>query len=414
MNLRNWEEIKVSNLVKIIMEDFSELCYQRPGIKEFNAAVVSCENKDGKYRVELSQSAFYPEGGGQPGDRGVLIAGKDRDIQVSDTKKIDGRVIHFTDESIPVGTEVKGILDWERRLDYSQNHTGEHIISGILKAWYGYENVGFHMNDTCVTFDCSGPLDEEQLREVERYANEVIRRDIEVLELFPDAEERKNMDYRSKLNLDVIVRIIEMPGVDTCACCGTHVARTGEIGLIKFLSATNRKKGCRIELVCGRKAYEAFAREMEQVRGISRILSVKPEDVEAGVEKLNADLQTLRYDLHMANIRYLDRVIESADLQDILIHFDKKLEIDDMRYFCNEIIYGGKASVCAIFSGDGDRYDYVISSNSVDLKEYVKELNTALNGRGGGTSAMVQGSYGSCEEEIRGALLKILKAKDPV
>ncbi len=394
------------------MEKFNELYYQKPYVREFSASVISCEKEADKYLVELSSTAFYPEGGGQPGDRGILKTDDGREIAVSDTRKQGERVVHIVSEPLKLGGNIRGIIDWERRMYYTRNHTGEHIVSGILKEWYGYENVGFHMNDTCVTFDCSGPLDEDQLREVESYANEIIRRDIEVLEIFPNEEERAGMDYRSKLDLEGIVRIVNIPGADTCACCGTHVARTGEIGLIKFLTASNRKKGCRIELVCGRRAYEVFQEQMDQVKGISRILSVKVNEAESGVEKLNADFQALKYDIHLANIKYLDCLIAGIkDEHDLLIHFEDKLDIDDMRYFGNKIVDGEKANVCAILSKDGSKYNYVIRSNKEDLRTFAKDLNTGLNGRGGGNATMIQGSFEADEKAIREGLEKIINKK---
>ena len=394
------------------MEKFNELYYQKPYIKEFSASVVSCEQKDDKYLVELSQTAFYPEGGGQPGDMGIFKKDDGSELVVLDTKKVGERVVHLIDKALDPGEEIQGIIDWDRRMYYTQNHTGEHIVSGILKEWYGYENVGFHMNDTCVTFDCNGPLDEDQLRAVESYANEIVRRDIEILEIFPSEEERAKMDYRSKLDLDGIVRIVNIPGADTCACCGTHVTRTGEIGLIKFLTASNRKKGCRIELVCGRRAYEVFQEQMDQVKGISRILSVKVDEVESGVEKLNADFQELKYKLHLANIKYLDCLIAGiTEPLGLLIHFEEMLDIDDMRYFCNEIVDGEKAKICAILSKDRTKYNYVIRSNKEDLRTLAKDLNTALNGRGGGNAMMIQGSYESNEKDIREVLEKVLNKK---
>ena len=174
----------------------------------------------------LDRTAFYPEGGGQPGDQGVL----DR-INVLDTHEKGETVVHLTDAPIPAGTRVTGGVNWSLRHLHMQEHTGEHILSGLLHRFYGATNVGFHMGAACVTLDVDRPLTPEQVAVCERLANAAIWENVPVEISYPDEETLAHMEYRSKKALSGRVRIVTIPGYDVCACCGTHVARTGEIGL---------------------------------------------------------------------------------------------------------------------------------------------------------------------------------------
>ena len=296
------------------MENFHALYYQKPYIKEFDATVTACSKTERGYEIELSDTAFYPEGGGQPGDRGSLVAEgqPERAIRISDTQFAGERIVHIADGELAVGTNVHGVLDWVNRCDNMQGHSGEHILTGILAQTYGYENVGFHMGESFITIDFSGPLTDEQVLDAEQRANEIVRANLPIQESFPNDEERKTMQYRSKKELSGTVRIITIPGLDACACCGTHVTATGEIGLIKILNFTNRKKGVRLEVLCGRKAILAYEQETAQVRAISRCLSAKPSEVQDAVEKLNAEKGKLQQQLHEMTEKYLKQKAESA------------------------------------------------------------------------------------------------------
>ena len=215
------------------MENFHALYYQKPYIKEFDATVIACSKTERGYEIELSDTAFYPEGGGQPGDRGSLVAEgqPERTIRISDTQFAGERIVHIADGELAAGTKVHGVLDWVNRCDNMQGHSGEHILTGILAQTYGYENVGFHMGESFITIDFSGPLTDEQVLDAEQRANEIVRANLPIQESFPNTEELKTMQYRSKKELSGTVRIITIPGLDSCACCGTHVTATGEIGI---------------------------------------------------------------------------------------------------------------------------------------------------------------------------------------
>ena len=399
------------------MENFNALYYQKPYLKEFDTTVIACSKTERGYEIELSDTAFYPEGGGQPGDKGNLFAeGKqDRAVYISDTQFVGERIIHIADEELATGTKVHGVLDWVNRCDNMQGHTGEHILTGILSQTYGYENIGFHMGESFITIDFSGPLTDEQVLDAEQRANEVVRANLPIQENFPSAEERKTMQYRSKIELSGTVRIITIPGLDSCACCGTHVTATGEIGLIKIINFTNRKKGVRLEVLCGRKAVLAYEQETAQVRAISRCLSAKPTEVQEAVEKLNAEKGKLQQQLHEMTEKYLKQKAETAaDTVGAPIYFEDNLSIEALRYFCNQLLATGKRQTCAALSAveaegtQSPAYNYVIVSNAIDLKLHIKTLNGQLNGRGGGNSSAIQGTYFAAKDLIVETLAGVL------
>ena len=212
-----------------------KLYYQDPYLREFPAEVLSCEASGEVWKVVLDQTAFYPEGGGQPADRGVLKAAG-REIPVTDVHEKDGRVVHTCAAPLEAGAVVTGLLDWNRRFDHMQQHSGEHIISGILCRLYHCDNVGFHLGAESVTIDYNAEISWEQALEAERLANEAVWADRETEIFYPSPEELAALEYRSKKELTGQVRIVEFPEADRCACCGTHVERAGQAGLVKVLS----------------------------------------------------------------------------------------------------------------------------------------------------------------------------------
>ena len=271
------------------------------------------------------------------------------------------------------------------------------------------------MGESFITIDFSGPLTDEQVLDAEQRANEIVRANLPIQESFPNDEERKTMQYRSKKELSGTVRIITIPGLDACACCGTHVTATGEIGLIKILNFTNRKKGVRLEVLCGRKAVLAYEQETAQVRAISRCLSAKPTEVQEAVEKLNTEKGKLQQQLHEMTEKYLKLKAETAaDTAGAPIYFEDNLSIEALRYFCNQLLATGKRQTCAALSAveaeetQSPAYNYVIVSNAIDLKLHVKTLNGQLNGRGGGNSSAIQGTYFAAKDLIVETLAGVL------
>ena len=296
------------------METFDELYYTKPYLREFDGKVVSCEAADGGFSIVLDQTAFYPTGGGQPGDRGTLCVGTGDDILVAHVREAvpgngAGEVIHLTDVALPVGASVHGSLDWTWRRDNMEAHTGEHIVSGIVHALFGYNNVGFHMGERCIEVDFDGVLTPDDVLDVERRANAAIREDVSVEALLPSPAELAEMDYRSKKDHDGQIRVVRIDGVDSCACCGTHVSSTGQVGLIKILRTITKKKRTRLELLCGRRALEACKDAMAALRETSNFLTVADEEVPEAVQRLSAEKDDLKHQLKQAGRKQIDQYV---------------------------------------------------------------------------------------------------------
>ena len=372
-----------------------KLFYENPYQREMTAKVLECREGKHGYEIVLDRSCFYPEGGGQPGDRGTLNG-----IEVTDTHEKDGLVLHYTKEPLEVGAEVRGVIDWNRRFDLTQQHSGEHMVSGVVHRIYGYDNVGFHMGADMVTIDFSGILTLEQLLEVEREVNGRIWLDSPVKCWYPTPEELTEIPYRSKKELTGKVRIVEFPGADICACCGTHVAHTGEIGLVKIVSVEKFHSGVRVEMLAGGRAVDYLSRIQEQNRLVSQKLSAKALETAKAVDKLSGELEGLRQQLFtMENAQFAAKAEELRGKGNVLVKLEG-LSADGVRRAAIAIqeTCGGRA---AVFSGDDEGgYKYAVGQLDGDLRAWVKELNGALCGRGGGKPGFVQGSVSAKWDEI--------------
>ena len=389
------------------MSEMNELFYTNPYLREFDATVVACTEGKKGFEVVLDNTAFYPEGGGQPADLGTLGEAK-----VSDVRRQNGVIIHFTDKALEVCATVHGVLDWERRYDNMQNHTGEHVLSGVINHAFGYENVGFHMHDDAITIDMDGPMTDDDVKAMEKAANDMIKADIAVDISFPSAEERAAMGFRSKKELTGKVRIVNIPTADCCACCGTHVKSTQEVGIIKVLSASKHRGGTRIEFVCGDRALRDFTKKHDEVIKVSRLLSVKPDEVAAAVEKTLQTLVARDERIAQMNQRYFEMktTMLPAD-QTILTLFEEGLTPFGLKLFATQVAESKKAQVTALLApaaaADGTVvYNYVIAWDDARLREASKTLNQRLNGRGGGKD-MVQGSFKADRAEIETAIAEV-------
>lgn len=374
-----------------------KLYYIDSHVFKFTARVTACVEDKGGFRIALDKTAFFPEGGGQLADTGRIGA-----LCVRDVHERDGEVWHYTDAPLPVGGEYECELDREQRLRRMQNHSGEHIVSGIVHALFGADNVGFHMGEECMTIDFNAELSWEQLETVERRANETVRADLPVLARFPDASELETLEYRSKLDLTENVRIVEIPGVDCCACCAPHVARTGEIGLIKLLDSVRHRGGVRISLVCGMDALDTVRDMQQNVTAAGRLLSAKRSETAAAVQRLIAHEQTLKERIGALGMAYARLLADGEKAREgNICVFDSILDEAALRELAN-LLRDKCTGYAAVFSGDDERgYRYIIASRSVDLRAAAKEINFAIGGRGGGKSEMIEGRAAKPRAEIR-------------
>ena len=376
-----------------------KLYYDDPFLREFPATVLSCEAAGGAWKVVLDQTAFYPEGGGQPADHGVLkTAG--REIPVTDVHERDGAVVHTCAAPAEPGAVVTGVLDWVRRFDHMQQHSGEHILSGILCRLYRCDNVGFHLGAETVTIDYNADISWEQALEAERLANETVWADREVEITYPSREELAVLEYRSKKEIAGQVRIVEFPEADRCACCGTHVERAGQVGLVKVLSCQKFREGVRMEILCGARALRYLSGTYDQARAIGQRLSVKPLETLAAVERLEAELAAGKDRIaDLEQTAFAALAAEQAGRGDVLL-FQSPMRPDSLRRLADAVgrSCGGLA---AVFSGEGEKWNYaLVRADGTDISPLVKELNQTLRGRGGGRNGFAQGSAAAAREEI--------------
>ena len=378
----------------------TEKLYERDAfLTTFEARVLSCVQGKKGFDVVLDRTAFYPEGGGQPYDTGKL-----GDTAVLEVHSRDVGIVHTCDRPLEAGTAVTGVIDWERRFDLMQQHSGEHIVSGLAHALWGCENVGFHLGAEVVTIDLSLPLTEDQRAQLEEEANRYLWLDRPVEIAYPSPEELERIDYRSKKELTGQVRVVTFPGADCCACCGTHVRFAGQVGLVKLLSAQKFREGTRIELVCGGRAYRYLNRVFEQNAQISHLLSAKPFETAGAASRLWAENEALKFRLlSLENSRFAALAGQYAGQGDVVL-FEDGLSPDALRRLCDAVLHtcGGR---CVCFSGTEDEgYKYAVAVSGGNLKEFTKALNQTLNGRGGGKPDFVQGAVRATRGEIEAFL----------
>ena len=377
------------------------LYYIDSHMKEFTAEVTSCTENGGRYEVVLDRTAFFPEGGGQLGDSGYI--GNER---VFDTHEgANGEVRHYVNHPIEVGRTYDCRIDWETRFRRMQNHSGEHIVSGLVHKKYGYSNVGFHMGSDVVTIDFDGELSWEQLCDIEREANRTVAANYRITATFPDPEELKKLEYRSKKEIAGRVRIVEVENTDICACCAPHVSTTAEVGTVRILTSERRRRGgegVRITMLCGLDAYDNEVVISRNNTEISTLLSAKRNETAQAVRRLldeNEKLKTRSSELCRALAELRAQEIEPTDGSICL--FDSVLDEPALRQLVNEAVKkcGG---IAAVFSGsDETGFRYIIGSRTVDLRKASKSINAAISGRGGGSPEMIQGSCTACTETIK-------------
>lgn len=389
------------------MEEMNELFYRDEYAREFDAEVISCQKGKKGYEVVLSDTAFYPEGGGQPADRGTL-----EQVNVLDVKRRNGEILYITDAPLEPGMTVHGVLDWERRFDHMQQHSGEHILSGLVHAQFGYDNVGFHMNDEVVTVDFNGPITWEEAMELEDKVNAYIWTDAESRELYPSEEELKAMDYRSKIELKGKVRLVEYPGADLCACCGTHVAHTGEIGLMKILSVSRHKDGVRMEMLFGGRAMKDYDRKHLLNTEFSCRLSAKPYETGEALQRVLDEMNAMKFRMQAMNERYYAMRATSIPVGEPVIFFNEPgMSMVEIRKFCDYLISKGKVKTAMIISPkDKESVNYVMGSADLNMRDVGKLLNEELHGRGGGRPEMVQGSFQAEADAVEQAFRQAVKA----
>ena len=363
-----------------------KLYYGNPHLSQFSATVLSCQETNRGFEVILDQTAFYPEGGGQAADTGTLNC-----IRVLDTRERETAIVHLCDGPVTVGETVEGSIDYDLRFDRMQQHSGEHIVSGLINSRYGWHNTGFHMGTESTTIDFDGVIPPEDLPLLEGLANEAVWQNLPIRCWVPSPEELPGVIYRTKRALPWPVRIVQVPGYDSCACCGTHVAFTGEIGVIKLLSAIPFRGGTRMEMACGKRALAILNSAYEQNKQVSQAFSAKLQETGEAARKMNELLAAQKYRITGLEKQIFAGIAKGyADKGDIL-HFEDSLDNVAVRELADAIAEccGGTA---AVFSGSDEAgYAFCMVSRTEDLRQIGKEMTKALNGRGGGKPNCQQG-----------------------
>ena len=378
----------------------TEKLYEKDAYQvSFTATVLSCVPAEKDYAVILDKTAFFPEQGGQYADKGSLNGQNVTDVQIENDE-----IVHYIDSPLAEGEQVAGTIDRDTRFIRMQTHTGEHILSGIIHNLFGYDNVGFHLGDGYATVDTSGPLTKEQIARAEKEANRVVWDDRKVYATYPTLEELKAVSYRSKIDPREGIRLIHIDGCDVCACCAPHLSSTGQVGLIKVVAAEPRKKGTRLTVLCGKDAYENFVRTQNLAQEAQRMLSATPEtlltEIKRTLDRLaekEKEIKSLKVACALSSLSFVSApacdyaFIENADL-DVLRAVAPSVTTENIR---------------ALFSENDGLITYVVFSSAVDVRPFVKDLNAAFNGKGGGSSSFAQGKLSAKKEDVS-AFLKNL------
>jgi len=374
-----------------------KLFYEDIHMTHFSATVVSCEAKESLYHVLLDATAFFPEEGGQSADLGTINGHEVLDVQIK-----GDFIYHTLKEPVIVGETVECHVDWTQRFDFMQQHSGEHILSGIVCARFGYNNVGFHLSTCEVTLDFDGPLTADQLADIELAANRVVWLNLPIEISYPEKEELATLNYRSKIEIDGQVRIVTIPGVDVCACCAPHTETTGQIGMIKIVSAQNYKGGVRLTILCGQRALNDYREKQNSVTAIAQAMSVKQDQVTDAFKKIKGENQLLKERATALQSKCLALSLDALSAPSETTHAVLFTDVSDniaIRNAVNELTsrYEGYS---VIFFGEEENYRFILGSRQLDCNTIAQTLRSALGAKCGGNNLMIQGSINAKKEHI--------------
>ncbi len=369
---------------------YYEDCHRR----QFSARVLSCEKTDRGFAVVLDQTAFYPEGGGQACDTGTLGSAR-----VLDTRERGEEIVHLCDGPLAVGNAVEGTIDWERRFDQMQQHAGEHILSGLIYEAFGYQNVGFHVGEQCMEVDFDGPLTGEQIRALEIKANRAVWENLPIRCWYPSPRELPQVGYRTKRALPWPVRIVEIPGYDKCACCGVHVGQTGEIGLIKILSAAKFHQGTRLQMLCGGRALAYMTRLHDQARAVSAAFSAKILEIGDAAQRMNEALTQEKLRANLLQTRVLAQIAAGYRGAGKAVHFEENLTPGALRELAEAMAREAGCLAAALTGAEGG-CQICLCGDPGQVKDLGSAMSKALNGRGGGKPGYFQGSLRAEKDQI--------------
>ena len=409
---------------------YDQNAYAVEFISEVMSANLTTWNDEEVFEFVLEKTSFFPEQGGQTSDTGMFYDTdtenefevfhayiKDdtvyhlarlviKPVETKKRKKVEEEEVVIDLNAVKLPKRIIGRINWDERFDKMQQHSGEHLVSGTVHRLFGYDNVGFSLSSDNVTLDFNGKFTDEDIIEIEKTVNRAVFENFKVKVFFPDEEELKKIPYRSKKELTGRLRLVEFPGYDICACCAPHVHSTGEIGLIKIVSAEHFKGGTRMSIKCGYRALNDYGSLLESVKGVSRLLSVTKEDVFPAVEKLNKDYRDARFELAGVKAKSLDdafiKVVESYDrANNNPIMFTSGVDAAIIRKSINNVIDRTDGYVGVFYKSDKEGYSYIIGSNVKDCTVLASALKESFDAKGGGNKSMIQGNIVATEEEIK-------------
>ncbi len=363
-----------------------KLYYEDCHLAQATGRVCACERVENGWEIVLDATVFYPEGGGQACDLGTISG-----VRVRDVRERGDEIVHLCDAPFEIGAVVEENIDHARRFHLMQQHSGEHIVSGIIHARYGYHNVGFHMGAEGMVIDFDGVFPAQALREIELEANRAVWENIPIVCEYPSEEALVGLAYRTKKALAYPVRIVTIGNYDCCACCGVHVASTGEIGVIKLLSSMGLRGGTRIEMVCGDQAYAVLRDAFDQNRLVSQAFSAKWQETGAAAQRMNDQLAEQQTALATLWKRIFASIAGRFENTGNVLYFENALTSVQLRELADAIAErcGG---VAAVFSGsDAAGFAYALVTRTGDLRTLGAQMNAALSGRGGGKPIFQQG-----------------------
>ncbi len=365
-----------------------KLYYNDSYLKNFTSEVLECESfKDG-FSVVLKETAFYPEGGGQPTDTGYFLLNGEK-IEVESVFERKDVIYHVVKKEIQKGAEIEGFIDFDRRFDHMQQHTGEHILSGIINSVYGFENFGFHMGKEEILVDFNGVLTKADIDEIQRLSNEEVFYDREVLAYFPS--DLETLNYRSKKELLGDVRIVKSGEADTCACCGTHTKTTGMVGAIIITGFIAYKGGTRISMLCGKRAIDYYTKVNDTLFEINKLLSKNNDTVLDGVKNSLENIVSLKAELSKTKTKLFEVLTENIiDKEGVILYSYDYLTSPEMQKFIKLLSQKAKITMLASLQEDGT-YKIIINSSENKAREIGADIATTFNGKGGGSKESFQG-----------------------
>lgn len=361
-----------------------------PYQRTFQATIVSCTPCDKGYDIVLDRTLFFPEEGGQSCDKGTLNG-----INVFDVQIKNGEIHHYTKEKIE--TKVEGKIDFDHRYYNMQHHSAEHILSGMVHQLFGYDNVGFHLGIDEVTADYNGSFNEAQIDILEQKVNEAIIKNIEIKYGYPDHVEQ--LSYRSKKEIKEAIRIVEIEGIDICACCAPHVKSTIEIQLFKIIKTMKFKRGTRIYFLCGQKAISDYQIKFKEAQKTSVLLKANINDTYNRILQLSNENQILKQECSKFKKEKVDMYLKTLEPCDSILLFEENMDFSIQKYFVSKL-HTYVLKYAAVFVKDKDGYRFLLFDHENALN-YLNKLKDHFIVKGGGNKEAIQGSVIASEEQIR-------------